>query len=44
MAGVEKLIEKMYNQPNGIRPAEAEKVLENGGYHFVRQKVHTVIT
>lgn len=26
MAGVEKLIEKMHNQPNGIRPAEAEKV------------------
>lgn len=38
MAGVEKLIEKMHNQPNGIRPAEAEKLLENGGYHFVRQK------
>lgn len=38
MAGVEKLIEKMHNQPNGIRLTEAEKVLESGGYHFIRQK------
>lgn len=36
MAGVEKLIEKMHNQPNEIRPMEAKKVLESGGYYFIR--------
>ncbi len=27
MPSVEKIIEKMHEQPNGVRPAEAEKVL-----------------
>jgi predicted RNA binding protein YcfA (HicA-like mRNA interferase family) len=35
---VEKLIEKMREQPAGIRLAEVEKVLEANGYLFVRQK------
>lgn len=35
---VEKLIEKMKRQPNGIRPEEAEKVLKAYGYEPVRQK------
>lgn len=38
MAGVNKIIEKMKNQPNGIRPEEAEKVLKAYGYYPVRQK------
>lgn len=38
MPGVEKLIEKMKRQPNGIRPEEAEKVLKGYGYEPVRQK------
>lgn len=38
MYDVEKLIEKMEQQPNGIRPKEAEKVLEAYGYVPVRQK------
>jgi len=38
MAGVDKLIEKMKRQPNGIRPEEAEKVLIYYGYEPVRQK------
>lgn len=38
MAGVDKLVQKMQNQPHGIRPAEAEKVLIHYGYHPVRQK------
>ena len=28
----------MFNQPNGIRPEEAEKVLNYLGYECVRQK------
>lgn len=28
----------MHNQPNGIRPEEAEKVLKTYGYNPVRQK------
>ena len=35
---VEKIIEKMKNQPRGIRVAEAEKVLAACGYHFDRQR------
>lgn len=31
MAGVEKIVEKMRRQPNGIRPEEAEKVLKAYG-------------
>ena len=38
MASVEKIIEKMKNQPNGIRIQEADKVLEYIGYRFDRQK------
>lgn len=38
MAGVEKIIEKMKRQPNGIRIAEAEKVLTAYGYRLDRQK------
>ncbi|MTW85645.1 addiction module toxin, HicA family [Virgibacillus dakarensis] len=32
MAGVEKIIEKMKNRPNGIRFNEMMKVLEHHGY------------
>ena len=38
MPSVEKIIEKMKNQPNGIRPEEADKVLIAYGYYPVRQK------
>ena len=38
MAGVEKIIEKMIRQPNGIKPTEAEKVLEAFGYKADRQR------
>ena len=38
LSNVEKLIEKMKRQPNGIRPEEAEKVLKAYGYEPVRQK------
>jgi len=38
MPSVEKLIEKMKNQPRGIRLEEAEKVLTAFGYHFKRQR------
>ena len=37
MPSVEKIIEKMKRQPNGIRPEEAEKVLKAYGYEPVRQ-------
>jgi len=37
MAGIEKLILKMKNQPNGISPQEAGKVLNAKGYRFARQ-------
>ncbi|GAA4828192.1 type II toxin-antitoxin system HicA family toxin [Paenibacillus vulneris] len=36
MAGVEKLIEKMRNRPNGIRFSEITKVLKHSGYREVR--------
>ena len=38
MAGIEKLISKMKNQPNGIRFQEAHRVLEAKGYRFDRQR------
>ena len=38
MANIEKLIDKMKNQPNGIRLEEAEKVLIYFNYLPVRQK------
>jgi len=38
MASVEKLVEKMINQPNGIRFEEAAKVLNHYGYKLVRSK------
>ena len=38
MAGVDKIIEKMKRQPNGIRMAEADKVLTANGYRLDRQK------
>jgi len=38
MASVEKIVLKMKNQPNGIRMAEADKVLTTFGYRLDRQK------
>ena len=38
LPSVKKIIEKMHNQPNGIRPEEADKVLTAHGYKAVRQK------
>lgn len=38
MGGVGKIVEKMKNQPNGIRMAEADKVLTDIGYRLDRQK------
>lgn len=38
MAGIEKIIEKMKCQPNGIKAEEAERVLISYGYNPVRQK------
>ena len=38
MPSVDKIIDKMKRQPNGIRPEEAEKVLKAYGYEPVRQK------
>jgi len=35
---VDKIIEKMKQQPNGISMAEADKVLTASGYKFSRQK------
>lgn len=35
---VKKILEKMKRQPNGIRPEEANKVLEYYGFKCVRQK------
>ncbi|MDR2648741.1 MAG: type II toxin-antitoxin system HicA family toxin [Clostridiales bacterium] len=37
MASAGKLIEKMQNQPHGIRMAEADKVLRHYGYRLDRQ-------
>ena len=38
MSNIEKLLDKMKRQPNGIRPEEADKVLWKFGYEAVRQK------
>lgn len=38
MSYVDKIIDKMKRQPNGIRPEEAERVLNYLGYQLVRQK------
>lgn len=38
MPTVKKIIEKMHNQPNGIRMDEADKVLKHYQYTYVRQK------
>ena len=38
MSSIDKIIAKMKRQPNGIRPEEAEKVLQAFGYKSVRQK------
>ena len=38
MANVQKIIEKMKSQPNGIRADEADKILRAYGYEGVRQK------
>ena len=38
MSNVDKIIDKMKRQPNGIRPEEADKVLNAFGYQLVRQK------
>lgn len=38
MSNVDKIIDKMKRQPNGVRPEEAERVLSAYGYQLVRQK------
>ncbi len=38
MASVEKIIQKMKNQPNGIRVEEVHKVLTAFGYKLDRQR------
>ena len=38
MASVEKIVDKMKRQPNGIRLNEADKVLKHYGYSLDRQK------
>jgi len=38
VSSVEKIIDKMRRQPNGIRPEEAGNVLKEYGYEAVRQK------
>ena len=38
LASVEKIIEKMKRQPNGVSMAEADKVLLARGYRLARQK------
>ncbi|GHV29766.1 hypothetical protein FACS1894167_09540 [Synergistales bacterium] len=38
MSSVSKLIQKMKEQPHGIRFQEAEKILFAYGYNFSRQK------
>jgi len=38
MANVDKIIEKMLRQPNGIKMDEADKVLCANGYRLDRQK------
>jgi predicted RNA binding protein YcfA (HicA-like mRNA interferase family) len=38
MSDVDKIIDKIKRQPNGIRMSEAEKALTHYGYRFDRQK------
>lgn len=38
MASIDKIIQKMKNQPNGIRVEEVHKVLTAFGYRLDRQK------
>ena len=38
MPTVDKIIEKMKQQPNSIRAVDAEKVLKAFGYESIRQK------
>ena len=38
MSQIEKLINKMKDNPNGIRPEEAQRVLNAFGYRLDRQK------
>jgi len=38
MANIKKVIQKMHNQPNGITPQEADRVLSAHGYRLDRQK------
>ena len=38
IGNIDKIIQKMYNQPNGIRPEEADKVLRACGYRSDRQR------
>ena len=38
MASVDKIIEKMKRQPNGVTMAEADRVLTSNGYRLARQK------
>jgi len=38
LPSVDKIIDKMKNQPHGVRLSEAEKVLAAYGYSFSRQK------
>ncbi len=38
MSGIDKIIDKMRRQPHGIRPDEAERVLNAYGYLCVRQR------
>ena len=38
MPNVEKILQKMKQQPNGVRLEEADKVLKVYGYECVRQK------
>jgi len=38
MASIDKVVEKMKRQPNGIRIEEADRVLRHYGYDLVHQK------
>ena len=38
MSQIEKLIERMKSQPNGVRPDEAQRVLNTYGYRLDRQR------
>ncbi len=38
MSSIDKLIEKMQRQPNGIRMDDADRVLREKGYRLDRQK------